>query len=44
MFSMERNTASEKMQTYPRYIFFHGSQHIAQNTEEKKVDVFSIAI
>ena len=35
------------MQTYLRYklislIFFRGSQGIAQNTEERKVDVFFI--
>ena len=33
------------MRTYPRYKhFFHWTQRIAQNVEEKKVKVFSIAI
>ena len=37
------------MQTYPRYkliflSFFHGSQGIARNIEERKVDVFFVTI
>ena len=37
------------MQTYPRYKliflnFFHGSQGIVRNIEERKVDVFFITI
>ena len=42
---MKRNTISgKKMQTYSRYNFCpcYGSQRIAQNTEERKVDVFFI--
>ena len=33
------------MQTYPSHkLFFRWSQRIAQNVEEKKVEIFSIAI
>ena len=39
----------KKMQTYPRYkliflSFFHVSQGIARNIEQRKVDVFFITI
>ena len=45
MFSMRRNTTSEKHANLSKiYIFFHGRQRIAQKVEERKVDIFSIAI
>ena len=45
MFSIQRNTASEKNANLSKIqTFFHWSQRIAQNVEEKKVDAFSIAI
>ena len=48
MFTIERNIP-ENIQTYTRHkliflSYFRGSQGIAQNVEERKVDVFFITI
>ena len=42
---MKRNTASENNANLSKEeFFFHGTQHIAQNVEVRKVDAFLIAI